>query len=630
MGQCGSLPSPWGDPTAAGPEAGGDPRNARHVPPGTLELFWDESLPDSPEQQSFTLQKCHRQLGTPVTPGIQPVFRHFQLHHSGTSIPVFVPRATTLSVQTSSSFQALGMQQPLELSGQQPPGCGKCIPVCSDPGNAAGCCGGSGSSIESVRKGPVMCSTGCENPFAGLVALLRAAWLSGKTRPLEYRVAQLEALGRFLEEKKQEILEASALDMGKPSFEAYLTEILLCKNELNNTLNNLCHWMKDEHVSKNLMTQLDSAFIRKDPYGVVLIIGPWNYPVNLILGPLIGAIAAGNCVVIKPSEKAKNTERLLAESLGCYLDSDCFAVVTAGVQETSRLLENKFDYIFFTGSPSVGRVVMAAAAQHLTPVTLELGGKNPCYVSDTCDVRSVARRVAWGRFFNAGQTCLAPDYVLCTLEMQEKLMPALREAITEFYGSNPRESPDFGRIVGQKEFQRIRALLCSGRVAIGGQTDEKDLYIAPTVLADVLPSDPIMQEEIFGPILPIVVVASMDEAIDFINERPRPLAVYAFSSDCKVVAQVLERMSSGGFCGNDTLTHMTLTSLPFGGIGCSGLGKYHGKFTFDTFTHQRGCLHRNLGLEALNTLRYPPYSQQKLGFLMAAFEIKRKGTCTLL
>uniref|UniRef100_A0A672V5N0 Aldehyde dehydrogenase n=1 Tax=Strigops habroptila TaxID=2489341 RepID=A0A672V5N0_STRHB len=423
------------------------------------------------------------------------------------------------------------------------------------------------------------------------------------TRPMEYRVAQLEALGRFLEEKKQDILEATGDTRGR----CWGAEQLGQGTALRS-------W------SFLQMTQLDSAFIRKDPYGVVLIIGPWNYPIHLLLGPLIGAIAAGNCVVIKPSEKAKNTGRLLAESLGCYLDSDCFAVVTAGVQETTRLLENKFDYIFFTGSPSVGRMVMAAAAKHLTPVTLELGGKNPCYVSDTCDVRSVARRLAWGRFFNAGQTCVAPDYVLCTLEMQEKLMPALREAITEFYGSNPRESPDFGRIVGQKEFQRIRALLCSGRVAIGGQTDEKDLYIAPTVLADVLPSDPIMQEEIFGPILPIVVVASMDEAIDFINERPQPLAIYTFSSDSKV-----SRTSSGSFCGNDTLTHMILTSLPFGGIGCSGLGRYHGKFTFDTFTHQRGCLHRNMGLEALNTLRYPPYSQQKLGFLTATFEIKRKG-----
>ncbi|NXW57030.1 AL3B2 dehydrogenase, partial [Eurystomus gularis] len=468
------------------------------------------------------------------------------------------------------------------------------------------------------------------NPYAGLVSHLRAAWLSGKTRPMEYRVAQLEALGRFLDEKKQEILEATARDMGKPPFEAEYSEILLCKNELHETLNNLSHWMKDKHVDKNLVTRLDSAFIRKDPYGVVLIISPWNYPIYLLLGPLIGAIAAGNCVVIKPSEISKNTEKLVAEVLSCYLDKDCFAVVTSGVQETTQLLENKFDYIFFTGSPSVGRIIMTAAAKHLTPVTLELGGKNPCYVSDTCDVQNVARRVAWGRFYNAGQTCIAPDYVLCSPEMQEKLVPALREAITEFYGPNPRESPDFGRIIGDKHFERVQTLLRCGRVAIGGQTDVEERYIAPSVLVDVQHSDPIMQEEIFGPILPIVTVSSMDEAIGFINSRERPLVVYAFSSNDKVVNQVLERTSSGGFCGNDTLMHVTLTSLPFGGIGSSGLGMYHGKFTFNTFTHHRGCLHRNMGLEAINTLRYPPYSQKKMGIVQAASQVKRKGTCTLL
>ncbi|KAJ7416743.1 hypothetical protein BTVI_34760 [Pitangus sulphuratus] len=322
-------------------------------------------------------------------------------------------------METGSTFQQLGKQQPLEPPGQQPLGCGKYSSAGSDHGKdlgkAAGCSGGSG-----IGKGPVplVCSTVCGNPYAGLVSHLRASWLSGKTRPLEYRMTQLEALGRFLDEKKQEILEATDLDMGKPSFEAYFTEVLLCKNELNVTLNNLCHWMKDEHVDKNLVTQLDSAFIRKDPYGVVLIIAPWNYPIHLFLVPLIGAIAAGNCVIIKPSEISKNTERLVSEMLSCYLDN--------------------------------------------------------------------------------------------------------------------------------------------------------------------------------------------------------------------VVNQVLERTSSGGFCGNDTLMHVTLTSLPFGGIGNSGLGKYHGKFTFDTFSHHRGCLHRNMGLEALNAPRYPPYTQQKLGLLTATFEVKRRGTCTLL
>ncbi|NWU73572.1 AL3B1 dehydrogenase, partial [Pterocles burchelli] len=264
------------------------------------------------------------------------------------------------------------------------------------------------------------------NPYAGLVSRLRASWLSGKPRPLEYRVGQLEALGRFLDERKEDILEATAHDMGKPPFEAEFSEILLSKNELHETLNKLPGWVKDEHVERNLVTRLDSAFIRKDPYGVVLVIAPWNYPIHLLLVPLIGAIAAGNCVIVKPSEMTKHTETLVAEVLPSYLDEarccpcpcpramDCFAVVTAGVEETTKLLENKFDYIFYTGTPAVGRIVMAAAAKHLTPVTLELGGKNPCYVSDTCDVENVARRVAWGRFFNAGQTCIAPDYVLCT------------------------------------------------------------------------------------------------------------------------------------------------------------------------------------------------------------------------
>uniref|UniRef100_A0A663F320 Aldehyde dehydrogenase n=1 Tax=Aquila chrysaetos chrysaetos TaxID=223781 RepID=A0A663F320_AQUCH len=393
--------------------------------------------------------------------------------------------------------------------------------------------------------------------------------------------------------------------MRKPFFECEFSEILLCKNELHETLNNLSHWMKDEHVDKSLVTRLDLAFIRKDPYGVVLIIGPWNCPIHLLLVPLIGAIAAGNCVIIKPSEITKNSERLMAEGLPSYLDKDCSAVVAAGVEETTRLLENKFDYIFFTGSPSVGRIVMTAAAKHLTPVTLELGGKNPCYVSDSCNVQNVARRVAWGRFFNAGQTCVAPDYVLCSAEMQEKLLPALREAITEFYGPNPRESPDFGRIVGDRQFQRVQALLHSGHTAIGGQTDAEERYIgegpgriaggrgelqggsparrsprhparqprlsslptAPTVLVEVQQNDPVMQEEIFGPILPILTVDSVDDAIAFINARERPLVLYVFSSRKEVVNRVLERTSSGGFCANDTIMHMTIPSLPFGGIG---------------------------------------------------------------
>nr|XP_048710007.1 aldehyde dehydrogenase family 3 member B1-like isoform X3 [Caretta caretta] len=315
------------------------------------------------------------------------------------------------------------------------------------------------------------------NPYVGLVSSLRAAWLTGKTRTTEHRLSQLEALGRFLDDKKQPILDAMASDMRKPPFEVELSEIILVKNEVNYALNNLSTWMKDEGVDKNLVTQLDTAFIRKEPYGVVLIIGPWNYPLQLILVPLVGAIAAGNCVIIKPSEISSSTEKLVAEMLPSYLDKDCFAVVTGGPAETTQLLENKFDYIFFTGNPQVGKIVMAAAATHLTPLTLELGGKNPCYVADESDMQNVANRLVWGRCFNAGQTCVAPDYVLCSAETQEKLLPALRHAITQFFGPDPRESPDFARIISDKQFQRIRALLGSGRVAIGGQTDEKERYV---------------------------------------------------------------------------------------------------------------------------------------------------------
>ncbi|XP_019402888.1 PREDICTED: aldehyde dehydrogenase family 3 member B1-like [Crocodylus porosus] len=468
------------------------------------------------------------------------------------------------------------------------------------------------------------------NPYAGLVNRLRASWLAGKTRPIEYRISQLEALGRFLDEKKQSILDVLAADLSKPPFEGEFSDILLVRNEVNYAINNLSAWMKDEHVEKNLVVQLDSAFVRKDPYGVALIIGPWNYPIHLLLVPMIGAIAAGNCVIIKPSEISKYSEALIAEMLPNYLDKDCFAVVTAGVEETTKLLENKFDYIFFTGNPRVGKIIMKAAATHLTPVTLELGGKNPCYVADQCDLQNAANRIVWGRFFNAGQSCIAPDYVLCTLETQEKLLPVLRRAINDFYGAEPKESPDYGRIINDKQFERLRALMNGGRVAIGGQTDAKERYIAPTVLVDVSTSAPIMQEEIFGPILPIVTVANLEEAIDFINARERPLSLYAFSCDNKVIHQLLDRTSSGGFCGNDTLMHVALVSLPFGGIGNSGMGKYHGKFSFDTFSHHRASLLRNAGLEAINRVRYPPYSDQKMALLIAAFGVKRRGGCTLL
>ncbi|XP_045429731.1 aldehyde dehydrogenase family 3 member B1 isoform X2 [Pipistrellus kuhlii] len=468
------------------------------------------------------------------------------------------------------------------------------------------------------------------DPFEDTLQRLREAFREGRTRSAEFRAAQLKGLDRFLREHKQQLQEALLQDLRKSAFEAELSELSISHAEINLALRNLRAWMKDEKVPRNLATQLDSAFVRKEPFGVVLIIAPWNYPLNLILVPLVGAIAAGNCVMLKPSEVSKNTEKILVEMLPRYLDRSCFAVVLGGPEETGQLLEHKFDYIFFTGSTRVGKIVMAAAAQHLTPVTLELGGKNPCYVDDDCDPQTVANRVALFRYFNAGQTCVAPDYVLCSPAMQERLVPALQAAITRFYGEDPRASPDLGRIISDKHFQRLRGLLGCGRVAVGGQSEESDRYIAPTVLVDVQETEPVMQEEIFGPILPIVTVSSLDEAVDFINRREKPLALYAFSRRSQqVVKQVLARTSSGGFCGNDGFMHLILASLPFGGVGASGMGSYHGKFSFDTFSHHRACLLRRPGLEKMYSVRYPPYSPRSLRVLLLAMET-RGCSCTLL
>lgn len=467
------------------------------------------------------------------------------------------------------------------------------------------------------------------DPFADTLQRLRETFSSGRTRPAEFRATQLKGLGRFLQENKQLLQEALAQDLHKSTFESQVSEISISQSEINLALRNLRAWMKDEKVSKNLATQLDSAFIRKEPFGLVLIIAPWNYPVNLTLMPLVGALAAGNCVVLKPSEISKSTEKVLAEVLPRYLDQSCFAVVLGGPEETGQLLEHKFDHIFFTGSPRVGKIVMTAAAKHLTPVTLELGGKNPCYVDDNCDPQTVANRVAWFRYFNTGQTCVAPDYILCSPETQARLLPALQSAITRFYGDDPRASPDLGRIINHKHFQRLRGLLSCGRVAIGGQSDDSDRYIAPTVLVDVQETEPVMQEEIFGPILPILNVRGLDEAIDFINRREKPLALYAFSNNSQVVKRVLAQTSSGGFCGNDGFMHMTLSSLPFGGVGASGMGNYHGKFSFDTFSHHRACLLRSPGLEKIYAIRYPPHSPHNLRVLLTAMET-RSCSCTLL
>lgn len=467
-----------------------------------------------------------------------------------------------------------------------------------------------------------------------VVERLRGAFRSGVTLPIHFRLTQLKAMLLMLEDNEAQILEALHQDLAKPKFEAFLSEIEIVVNDLCLTINNLHTWMQPSYVDTNLATKLDHCFVRREPFGVVLIIGAWNYPLHLILLPLIGAIAAGNCAVLKPSEISKSTEKLISELIPKYLSKDCYAVVCGGPEETKSLLENRYDHIFYTGSQNVARCILQAAAVHLTPVTLELGGKCPCLIHGRIDMKAAAKRLVWAKFFNLGQSCVAPDYVLCTAETKEALLPFIKEALEVFYGSEPQKSEDLGRIVTDRHWNRLVEMLnkSKGKVAIGGESVRDKKYIAPTVVVDVQESDALMQEEIFGPILPILTIKSLDEGINFINEREKPLALYVFSDDSQIVNTVLERTSSGGFCSNDGIVHMSLPSLPFGGVGASGMGSYHGRWGFETFSHKRGCMLRGWGLERINVLRYPPYKDNNLSWLRWATTTKKKGwtECTIM
>lgn len=446
---------------------------------------------------------------------------------------------------------------------------------------------------------------------------LRTAFESGVTIPEKFRRTQLTNLMTMIKDNEEQIVNALHKDLTKPKFEAILSEVEIVMNELHCALGNLTSWMQPEYVSKNLATKLDECFVRKEPLGVVLIIGPWNYPMQLLIVPLIGAIAAGNCAVIKPSEVSAATDNLIMELIPKYLSKDCYAVVSGGAKETQALLTNRFDHIFYTGSQAVARVVLQAAAVHLTPVTLELGGKCPCLIYGRVNATAAARRLVWSKFFNAGQSCVAPDYVLCSKATCDALVPALRQVLEDFYGSDIQKSPDMSRIITPKHWTRLMGLLnrTKGKVVVGGEHDEKDRYIAPTVVVDVAEDDALMEEEIFGPILPILTIESLEESIKLAKRKEKPLAFYVFSDESSVVQKVLENSSSGGFCSNDGIVHMTLPGLPFGGVGNSGFGHYHGHWGFEAFSHRRAVMLRGWALERLNALRYPPYSDEKLSWL---------------
>ena len=444
--------------------------------------------------------------------------------------------------------------------------------------------------------------------FKQLIEEQRKHFATGKTKALDYRVDQLKKLRQAILKRESLIVTALNQDLRKPELDSYITEIRVSIQEIDYALKHLKKWAKPRRVKTSLETFPSVAQIYPDPLGIVLIISPWNYPFALAISPLIGAIAAGNCAVIKPSESTPTVSQVIAEIIQQTFSTTEIAVVEGDAIISQQLLMEKFDHIFFTGGTKIGQLVMEAAAKNLTPVTLELGGKSPCLVDTEIALEETAKRIVWGKFLNAGQTCIAPDYLLVEKSIKEALITKLQECIVKFYGTNPQISPDYCRIVNERQFNRLKALLKDGDILTGGQTDLAEKYIAPTLITNVSLESELMQEEIFGPILPILDYANLEDAIAFINQRPKPLALYLFSNNKSKQERILEATSSGGVCINDTIFQVGVIDLPFGGVGPSGMGAYHGKATFDTFSHYKSVLKKSFRFE-LN-VRYPPYGNK--------------------
>jgi len=447
-------------------------------------------------------------------------------------------------------------------------------------------------------------------PVKDIIRKQREFFATGKTKDVEWRIEQLKRLKQAVIDAQEAIVNAVKADLGRPDFEAYFE--IAAISEINYVLKNLKSWVKPKKVSTGIEQFPASAQIYPEPLGVVLIIAPWNYPFQLMISPLTGAIAAGNCAVLKPSEIAANTSRVITDIIQKTFDPAYIAVVEGGVETSQQLLEEKFDHIFFTGGTAIGKIVMQAAAQHLTPVTLELGGKTPCIVDSDVDLKHAAKRITWGKYLNAGQTCIAPDYLLVDRRIKSDLLTEIQKCVEEFYGDDPSESPDYGRIISRKHFDRLEPLLKDGEIVVGGGTKPEEKYIAPTVVDQVSWESPLMQDEIFGPILPVLEYTDLKEAIAQINARPKPLALYIFSKDKQKQEQVLQETSSGGVCINDTVMHFGVSTLPFGGVGDSGIGNYHGKASFDTFSHYKSVLKKGFRFDP--NWRYPPY-KDKLSLL---------------
>ena len=451
--------------------------------------------------------------------------------------------------------------------------------------------------------------------FTAAILRHRALFETGATRPLDFRRSQLRKFSAALERHEASLLAALQADLRKSPFQGYATELGLVQAEIRHALKHLHRWAARQRRNPPWFVAPARGWVQPEPFGVALILGPWNYPVQLLLTPLASALAAGNCAVLKPSELAPRTAEVITALVRETFTEDVISVVTGGPDVAEALLAERFDKIFFTGSTRIGRAVMTAAAKHLTPLTLELGGKCPAIVCADANIELAAKRIAWGKFMNAGQTCVAPDFVLVQRGVREAFVAALKKSLREFYGEDASRSADYGRIVNARHFERLVNYLRDGKVVHGGKHDAKDLFLSPTIMEDVSPDAPVMQEEIFGPILPVLEFAELGDALASLRGRPTPLALYVFSNDRATQAQVLAETRSGGTCINDVVSHMVGTGLPFGGLGESGLGASHGRAGFDAFSHQRAVLRRATWLDT--PFRYPPQKLSLAGLRRA-------------
>lgn len=447
----------------------------------------------------------------------------------------------------------------------------------------------------------------------------KAFFNTQQTKDISFRKEQLKKLSKAIKSYESDILEALYTDLGKNKVEAYATEIGITLKSIKNARKELKNWTKTKNVDTPLYLFPTKSYIKKEPYGTVLIIAPFNYPFQLVFEPLIGAIAAGNTAIIKPSELTPNVARVIKRLINETFDANYIEVIEGGIEETQTLIHLPFDYVFFTGSENVGKIVYQAASENLVPVTLEMGGKSPVIVDETANIKVASERICFGKFTNAGQTCVAPDYILVHESVKDDLITALSKTLREFYGQNIQQSPDYGRIVNLKHYHRLTSLLNSAQMNIvfGGHSDEDERYIEPTLLDHVTNDSAIMQEEIFGPILPILTYQSLDEAIAFIHQRPKPLSLYLFSEDENATQRVINELSFGGGAINDTLMHLANPKLPFGGVGPSGMGRYHGKYSFDTFTHEKSYIFKSTRLES--GVHLPPY-KGKFKYIKAFFK----------